>query len=52
MWLSILFPSLNESNDKNTTFYSASPYGMPIILHKVGAGKALLDGQQTEYFDA
>ncbi|WP_157946006.1 hypothetical protein [Vibrio gangliei] len=52
MWLSIFFPSLNEISDNKTAFFSASPYGMPIILHQVDASKAEQAGPQTEQFYA
>lgn len=52
MWLSVFFPSLNESTEKNITFFSASPYGMPVILHQVDAKQTAEPQPHTEQFYA
>ena len=37
MWLSLYFPSLNATMDEHKVIYSASPYGMPLVVHHVDA---------------
>lgn len=37
MWLSLYFPSLNATMDEHKVIYSASPYGMPIVVHHIDA---------------
>lgn len=37
MWLSLYFPSLNATMDEHKVIYSASPYGMPVVVHHIDA---------------
>ncbi|WP_164520882.1 hypothetical protein [Vibrio aphrogenes] len=52
MWLALFFPSSNDIKVNDITFYSASPYGMPIILHQVDASNAKHPSQCIESFYA
>ncbi len=52
MWLSLYFPSLNETMLEHRAIYSASPYGMPMIVHHDDASTKLAPQTGSEYFDA
>lgn len=39
MWLSLYFSSLNDVMDEHKVIYSASPYGMLVVVHHIDANK-------------